>query len=1386
MGSIFAQPINTSQGSSGGSIFANPITTTNYNQPTPTPKVTPTPTPKVATPLTGMQKALQTLQGIGNNVEKVIGNIKLSFTAPKVSPALPESVFKQVPAVNPQKPVQLEPNQKKLNPNQLQTVAGNFVGKAVSKIANENISILGVNLGSIGGNLSDLGAILSGASMFPDTYKEYNKLDPWSKLNEATKIFGMLPAMGNISSEIKGAKDVASAVRGLIAGYGVGSLLNFAAQEPTKRSIGEAIKPNLNNMLFAYFTGSTGLPNPFEFLKKQPDISKADYIQSRDFLKNLGVKEDVFSKPDALKKAYFDLAKKYHPDIKGGNAKTMESINKAFKMVTDTFYDVAKTGDKSTIAGLLTDGEHTSQEVIGQVIKSGQEKTVQGKALIKSAVEAQQKGQNITISKPQPPVEGGVTVYRGGSKLDVNKGKGYGISVSTNPNVAKDFGVGGVVEKFTLSPNAKIATTEDINALARKITPNVSPEIAEEIFRFNLWNENPKAIKFIRDAGFDGAKMDSSSMYNEGEIRVFNSKILEAPKTVVEGGVKEGVKTADEYIKSLSTTELDKRAAQFNTPEEFVKSFEGDLKNIKFDETVKNLPQEEITPEVQRIREKVSQKDFMDIAEKFFPQVRDFYANDNIHSVDDYLKKIDPETIALEMESDYRTNQNFRTLIGKDDLANEIQISNIVDEYFAKTLPEDIYKEPFSIKDQNIKNVPLSRQGKFYETTQPKNTQDVKQLYQLATTRSTKSNQKSILEARKELYLRWATNKNLATELGIKPTELNRKIKTMTGANVSSVQTQNYLNQNIPEQFQWTGVTNSNYISKTHISLDNLDNVVGNIDDKTGKLNTYIGEMLRDYIMNTFLSIDTRLSYDDLNFNIETLDHALGQYDNQKTLITISQTSQNTVAHEIGHYLDYRFAREMGLDLKGLSDGNYNYEYIQKNYNLSDEHIAWAKKFEGFINNLILKGEAGYEAKRAEYLQTPTEVFARFVAKFVDWTAKQSGYHHSELNYYSDHFDTSDFHNFIKLLQKKAEIDTKYNIKPLVKGGGEKINTLEKVNEIEKIKKYLTNYYNEKIADKTLLESEQAKQIETQDTEHNKKVREQIQNLQENVELRRQENEATKSILDQFTGKQIQAMRTIKRSMNILENKGLDTERVSELKSYQDHIRDVMVAIGTDSEAEALRYIKEDLPDPIIEANTREDLQKIKVLRTHIIPKEATAPKEQLPVGEGKLKVSKLEARMKGVVGNATEDQIDNLGLSTYQEMNKKDQIAKASEYVVNNKEEALNVLRGKVSPPNGIIPESIYIALTELAKDDLTLVTKLSTLQATALGQRISILSEIDKDNPVRLLNEVYKVRAEAVIKKYGSVEKATKNVIKTIKEKVKVPDKYDWNEFLKSIECK
>lgn len=177
-------------------------------------------------------------------------------------------------------------------------------------------------------------------------------------------------------------------------------------------------------------------------------------------------------------------------------------------------------------------------------------------------------------------------------------------------------------------------------------------------------------------------------------------------------------------------------------------------------------------------------------------------------------------------------------------------------------------------------------------------------------------------------------------------------------------------------------------------------------------------------------------------------------------------------------------------------------------------------------------------------------------------------------------------------------------------------------------------------------------------------------------------------------------------------------------------------------------------------------------------------PRSQLPVGEGKEKLSRLEARVTESLEKAPED-VRNL--STYQQMNKKEQIAKASKYVSESPDEAMAVLRGEKEAPEGLLYNSIYVAMQNMAQGDVALARKLASLRSTRYGKEISILTEIDPNSPVKIMKEIVEVREEAFKKRYGgrSPEEMTKKVIGDIQKRVKVPDKYDWNKFVDSIQC-
>ena len=54
------------------------------------------------------------------------------------------------------------------------------------------------------------------------------------------------------------------------------------------------------------------------------------------------------------------------------------------------------------------------------------------------------------------------------------------------------------------------------------------------------------------------------------------------------------------------------------------------------------------------------------------------------------------------------------------------------------------------------------------------------------------------------------------------------------------------------------------------------------------------------------------------------------------------------------------------------------------------------------------------------------EVFARFIARFVEWTHKNAAMSGFSEDYRKDKFTELDFRRFVYLLQEKSYLDAKY------------------------------------------------------------------------------------------------------------------------------------------------------------------------------------------------------------------------------------------------------------------------------------------------------------------------------------------------------------------------
>lgn len=149
--------------------------------------------------------------------------------------------------------------------------------------------------------------------------------------------------------------------------------------------------------------------------------------------------------------------------------------------------------------------------------------------------------------------------------------------------------------------------------------------------------------------------------------------------------------------------------------------------------------------------------------------------------------------------------------------------------------------------------------------------------------------------------------------------------------------------------------------------------------------------------------------------------------------------------------------------------------------------------------------------------------------------------------------------------------------------------------------------------------------------------------------------------------------------------------------------------------------------------------------------------------------------------------------IDDYDKVSFKDQAKKVGEIIDEDPYKAIKIALGEEIPTNGALPESVFIAVKNqaLKKGDTDLLIQLATAEkgvareSTILGQRIKMLDEGVEDDAFRKINRLVKERKKKFEVKDKKVSKAKETEVNKIKDNIKKPDKYDWNDFIKKIEC-
>ena len=385
-------------------------------------------------------------------------------------------------------------------------------------------------------------------------------------------------------------------------------------------------------------------------------------------------------------------------------------------------------------------------------------------------------------------------------------------------------------------------------------------------------------------------------------------------------------------------------------------------------------------------------------------------------SAEHWLSEVGADEVALYADNEWMIQEKYLNNIPA--LMNgDIFTSQIIEAYQDNALNGGNNK-----KQATRLNVAENIEGKDNRFYSPQKIENAKKLFEVASQKQTNANKEEVLNARAKILI-FAHNKGAAETLGINQSELNKKLRSWSNYSASALDISQRINKGVAFSNMWTGIENSSYLCKSVVSEEDFSALVGKIEGKSS-------EYERRYIANTMLALDTHIDYTGINFVFGETNFERGSVrgtysDHDRTVRVRAGVGQDTVAHEIGHAIDHQWyrdvwnfsGREGKLANNGLSADQVNLDLIKDN-----EVKQWIENFRVFVDNI-----SDSSSITNEYTQSKNEVFARFVAQFVDWTnSLATGRTFTNQSFFADKFTQAQNVEFVKILQEKAKLDMKF------------------------------------------------------------------------------------------------------------------------------------------------------------------------------------------------------------------------------------------------------------------------------------------------------------------------------------------------------------------------
>ena len=395
--------------------------------------------------------------------------------------------------------------------------------------------------------------------------------------------------------------------------------------------------------------------------------------------------------------------------------------------------------------------------------------------------------------------------------------------------------------------------------------------------------------------------------------------------------------------------------------------------------------------------------------------LKEFYEG-KYNNWEEWLRGEWPDTVEMYVENTFTTQRMIES--HPELLDRGTMFSEVLDAYLNGTL---VGTEKAAAGDIDLSQPVEYTPTKFYE---PQQIKDGKALREKANQRVTKSNRNEVYKARGE-FITQAHDQNFITELWLTDAEVNKKLKERSNYTVRSKELSNRINRGVAPQYRRAWLENSSIVNEFAVTDEDLENMVKKVEWKSE-------EYERKYISNAMLALNTHIDWSNLTFQFVPKWSLMSSIDGRSTkiawdynphedIIRIANSWQNTVAHEMWHFLDWLWGRQLYGYNVTLSEWG-NRETIKQN--LTEDQKNFVAHFDNFISSLRKKSDTS-----SDYLMTPTEMFARFVARFTEWTRKTATNNRwdYESRYYNDRYLESDYIEFTKLLQEKSKLDLENN-----------------------------------------------------------------------------------------------------------------------------------------------------------------------------------------------------------------------------------------------------------------------------------------------------------------------------------------------------------------------